>query len=256
MQEQDCDILNSLDLTFEDFTDKLVIGKGKNERVAIKAYDRHKLSTVKMRSVRREARMMRCLTTKQIPNTTRFYGAFQDTHYIYIVMEYCPKGDLLELLIREGRAMTEKRICNMVAIPLLTTLQHMHRMGMIHRDIKLENVFVDEDLHVKLGDFGLTMSIHEERAISPVGTVEYMAPELVKLPSVDKVLSGQFKVDDIVPVTEKVDIWALGVTCFELVSGKVLSFSFARKVSSEGLFISSDSAVLRFCVYCAREVSL
>lgn len=54
----------------------------------------------------------------------------------------------------------------------------MHAMGMIHRDIKLENIFVDEYMRVKMGDFGLTMNVHEERAISPVGTVEYMAPEV------------------------------------------------------------------------------
>ena len=51
-------------------------------------------------------------------------------------------------------------------------------MGMIHRDIKLENIFIDADGNVKLGDFGLTMLKSEERAISPVGTVEYMAPEV------------------------------------------------------------------------------
>ena len=47
------------------------------------------------------------------------------------------------------------------------------------RDIKLENIFLDEEGRVKLGDFGLTMSMKQELAISPVGTVEYMAPEVV-----------------------------------------------------------------------------
>lgn len=47
-----------------------------------------------------------------------------------------------------------------------------------HRDVKLENIFIAEDGRVRLGDFGLTMSMKQELAISPVGTVEYMAPEV------------------------------------------------------------------------------
>jgi serine/threonine protein kinase len=51
------------------------------------------------------------------------------------------------------------------------------------RDVKLENVFIGDDGRVRLGDFGLTMSMKQEMAISPVGTVEYMAPEVVLAPS-------------------------------------------------------------------------
>ena len=48
----------------------------------------------------------------------------------------------------------------------------------LRRDVKLENIFIAEDGRVRLGDFGLTMSMKQELAISPVGTVEYMAPEV------------------------------------------------------------------------------
>jgi serine/threonine protein kinase len=48
----------------------------------------------------------------------------------------------------------------------------------VHRDVKLENIFIAEDGRIRLGDFGLTMSMKQELAISPVGTVEYMAPEV------------------------------------------------------------------------------
>lgn len=107
-----------------------------------------------------------------------FYACFQDPDYIYLVMEFCGKGDLLEQLLKEGRAMTEKRAVNEVAIPLLVSLAWLHEYDLIHRDIKLENIFVTGDGVVKHGDFGLTMSMREERGISPVGTLAYMAPEV------------------------------------------------------------------------------
>lgn len=54
----------------------------------------------------------------------------------------------------------------------------MHALHLIHRDVKLENIFIGAAGELKLGDFGLTMSTQQESAISPVGTTEYMAPEV------------------------------------------------------------------------------
>jgi serine/threonine protein kinase len=104
---------------------------------------------------------------------------------------------------------------------LLATISRLHELNIIHRDIKLENIFLDASGRVRLGDFGLTMSMRQEAAISPVGTVEYMAPEVVALPSVDMVTSGRVKASTIPPTDEKVDIWALGVTLYELVTGRL-----------------------------------
>lgn len=156
-----------------------------------------------------------------MPNVVDFYGAFQDDRYFYIIMEYCPGGDLLEHLLRDRKAMSERRAALEVARPLLTTLASLHTLNIIHRDIKLENIFMDATGRVRLGDFGLTMSMQQEAAISPVGTVEYMAPEVVALPPVDMVTSGRVRASSITPNNEKVDIWALGVTLFELVTGKL-----------------------------------
>lgn len=89
-------------------------------------------------------------------------------------------------------------MCRDVAIPMLTCLTVLHALDIIHRyddarscrwqcmntipcrDIKLENIFLTGEHIIKLGDFGLTMSTRQELAISPVGTVEYMAPEVCR----------------------------------------------------------------------------
>jgi serine/threonine protein kinase len=58
-----------------------------------------------------------------------------------------------------------------VVVPVLTSLAHMHAAGIIHRDIKLENLFVSPARGIMLGDFGLALCVHEEKPISPVGTL-------------------------------------------------------------------------------------
>ena len=136
--------------------------------VALKVYDKSRLSAAKGRSVRREARVMRFLTDARAPHCCRYVGAFQDSKQIYIVMEHAGGGDLLEQLLREGRAMAEKRAVREVVVPVLTALAHLHAAGVIHRDIKLENLFVSPARGVLLGDFGLALCVHEERPISPV----------------------------------------------------------------------------------------
>jgi Protein kinase domain len=75
----------------------------------------------------------------------------------------------------------------------LQTMKAMHALGLIHRDVKLENIFICDDDTLKLGDFGLTMSMCQEMAISPVGTVEYMSPEVSCLPLVQPGLSSELR---------------------------------------------------------------
>ncbi len=73
----------------------------------------------------------------RIPHTTAYTGAFQDSKQIYIVMEHCKGGDLLEQLLKEGRAMPEKRVVREVVLPSLTALAHLHAAGIIHRHVGL-----------------------------------------------------------------------------------------------------------------------
>ena len=73
------------------------------------------------------------VSESRVPLITQFHGAFQDAYQIFLVMEYCGGGDLLERLLKEGRAMSERRVILEVAVPLLKTLQHMHSYSIIHR---------------------------------------------------------------------------------------------------------------------------
>lgn len=217
------------------------------QAVAVKVYFKNKVSHTKLRAIKREVAIMMFMQRQGVPNIVKAYTAFSDDLHYYIIMEYCPGGDLLEWILERKKALHERDALSSIVIPLLNCLCHMHSLGIIHRDIKLENIFLGENLKVLVGDFGLTMSTFQESAISPVGTVEYMAPEVLALPPVDMILSKAVDPRSIRANDEKVDIWALGVTLFELVTGK-LPFNGKDKNAIKGAIRNYQMSSFPGCV--------
>ena len=78
----------------------------------------------------------------------------------------------------EGRKAVGSPSHTLLCLPACQNTHGREGRPALRRDVKLENIFIAEDGRVRLGDFGLTMSMKQELAISPVGTVEYMAPEV------------------------------------------------------------------------------
>jgi serum/glucocorticoid-regulated kinase 2 len=134
----------------------------------------------------------------------KLHYAFQSPEKLYLVLDYCPGGELFFHLSRFRRF--PERVARFYAAELLLALGHLHKRGIIYRDLKPENVLLDADGHVKLGDFGLAKAGIKnscEGATSMCGTPEYMAPE---------VLAQQGH-------GFCVDYWGLGMLVYEMMTG-------------------------------------
>ncbi|XP_008585450.1 PREDICTED: citron Rho-interacting kinase [Galeopterus variegatus] len=138
--------------------------------------------------------------------------AFQDKNNLYLVMEYQPGGDLLSLLNRYEDQLDENMIQFYLA-ELILAVHSVHQMGYVHRDIKPENILIDRIGHIKLVDFGSAAKMNSNKMVNaklPVGTPDYMAPEVLTVMNGDG--KGIYSLD--------CDWWSVGIIAYEMIYGR------------------------------------
>ncbi|WKX91542.1 hypothetical protein Q1695_009960 [Nippostrongylus brasiliensis] len=141
-----------------------------------------------------------------VPFLVNLYYAFQTDTKLHIVMEYVRGGELFTHLCARGSF--DVTAAKFIIAELIVAIDNLHQRKVIYRDLKLENILLDEYGHVKLTDFGLSkLMLPEEleRANSYCGTIEYMSPEVINRPE------GGY--------SDVVDWWSMGVISFELLTG-------------------------------------
>jgi polo-like kinase 1 len=138
-------------------------------------------------------------------NIVRFENYFEDENNVYILLELCTNQSLSDLLRRRKRLLELEVQCYLSQI--LSALKYMHSHRVIHRDIKLGNIFLSEKMEVKMGDFGLAAKLEYEgeRKRTICGTPNYIAPE---------VLEGNDG------HSYEVDVWSFGVLMYSMIIGK------------------------------------
>lgn len=139
------------------------------------------------------------------PNVVRFERFFEDKENVYILLELCPNHSLMELMKRRKRLTEVETQYYMWSI--LSTVKSLHAANIIHRDLKLGNLFLGEHMEIKAGDFGLAakLSHPSERKRTICGTPNYIAPEIL-----DNQNGHSFEVD----------VWAMGVIMYTLLIGR------------------------------------
>lgn len=175
--------------------------------------------------------------------------AFQTSNRLYLVTEYCDGGDLFDYLKKKGKPFREAE-GRRIAGEILLALEYIHSLGVVYRDLKLENVLLDLEGHVRIADFGLSKLLgkrrHAARKPPPVptaslriappkpvnmtktfcGTREYVAPEM---------LSGN-------EYGQSVDLWAFGILLYEILCGRTPFYSRNR----EEVYSKIENGALRF----------
>ena len=171
--------------------------------VAIKSFNKQNLSNEKAkRKILYETNLMRGLYH---PSVTKILETFETDKYMLIIMEYISGGNL-QNFVKKRRKLCEKT-ARILYRQLIQGIKYIHSKGIVHRDIKLENILLDLNNIVKICDFGVgKLTQKGQKLMDQCGTPVYMAPEIIKGDGYEGF---------------PVDIWSSGVALYIMLSGNI-----------------------------------
>ncbi|CAL5187917.1 unnamed protein product [Lathyrus oleraceus] len=183
---------------------KLKKGDLKGQQVAVKVIPKAKMtSAIAIEDVRREVKILKALNGHK--NLVRFYDAYEDHDNVYIVMELCEGGELLDRILSRGGKYPEED-AKAILRQILNAAAFCHLQGVVHRDLKPENFLFaskDENSELKAIDFGLSDFVKlDERLNDIVGSAYYVAPEVLHR-----------------AYSTEADVWSIGVIAYILLCG-------------------------------------
>ncbi|KAG7034093.1 Calcium-dependent protein kinase 28 [Cucurbita argyrosperma subsp. argyrosperma] len=184
----------------------VAIDKENGDRVAVKKIEKNKMILpIAVEDVKREVKILQELTGHE--NVVQFHNAFEDDSYVYIVMELCEGGELLDRILSKKDSRYTEKDAAVVVRQMLKVAAECHLHGLVHRDMKPENFLfksAKEDSPLKATDFGLSDFIKPGKKFHDiVGSAYYVAPEVLKRKS-----------------GPESDVWSIGVITYILLCGR------------------------------------
>ncbi|KAJ3183332.1 MAP/microtubule affinity-regulating kinase 4 [Gaertneriomyces sp. JEL0708] len=184
-----------------------------------------------------EAAILRSLNH---PNIVRLLDTFETPTHTCLVLEYVSAGELFDLITGDPASLTPSRV-RRIFTQLVRAVQYLHQNHICHRDLKIENVLLDETGSVKLADFGLARRFNPScpSLVDRCGSEEYAAPEVVQAQPYDG---------------RRTDVWALGIILFALLT-KELPFSIRPGEKPRAMFHRIARGEYRFPITAATAAA-
>lgn len=188
---------------------KLAVDNETGQKVALKIInsqrfvDNQQLYT----KIQREIALMHLAEN---PHLLRLHDVLESPRHLYIVIEYAAKGELFNYIV-ENKALDELRAMQFFR-QIIYGLEYLHSLGICHRDLKLENILLDDNYNIKIADFGFARFVKSSIAETSCGSPHYAAPEVIAGHPYD----GRCA-----------DIWSCGIILFALLA--VCTVSAAEK---------------------------
>ncbi|KAG2222287.1 hypothetical protein INT45_006966 [Circinella minor] len=207
---------------------KLGTHKLTGKQVAIK-----KISKEHAPLITREIHLHRQL--KQHPNIVTLYEIIMTESFIHVISEYCPHGELFDALTESGRFSEHETI--KWFSQLVDAIYYCHSQDIVHRDLKLENILLDQNDNVKLCDFGFARHTENKQMLQTFcGSLAYSAPEVI--------LRQKY-------TGPETDIWSLGVILYTLLAGE-LPFDDDSEIITQRKIVKGDYVIPS---YFSKELS-
>lgn len=170
-------------------------------------------------------------------NIVKLYDAWADDNMAYLFLEYCDGGSLRKKIWNGG--FYKNAAAAKIIRTVVDAVAYLHQHSIVHRDIKPDNIlFLDKspESKVMLGDFGLAKFMNESTTTSYVGTLGYLAPEIIQRKSYNY----------------KCDIWSIGIVAYELITGKL---PFKRNLNENGLLALMQQEDINYKYDCGSPLA-
>lgn len=205
------------------------------EKVAVKILEKERI--VDVADVERVAREIHILKLVQHPHIIQLYEIIETPRQLYLIMEYCPGGELFDHIVASGRV-REREACRFFH-QIMAGVEQIHRVNVVHRDLKPENLLLDDQKNIKIVDFGLSNTYQDGQLLKTAcGSPCYAAPEMV---------AGHRY------VPSRCDVWSCGVILFALVCG-YLPFEDQNTSALYRKILNADYQAPKFISDSARDL--